>query len=322
MSRQLAELYLRGSLINKTMKNLNKEQREEVEKRLEELLSNTSLFGCRERFCNVLAKTIGGDYTDRDIALNDYMIALTRGIIYILYHKPNPEIFGSPKQITKLFKNFVYEYMKQILNENRIPQSSVSINLDGKPIDIVFNHIIHILGQNEIKFTSHQYKSKFTISFHNKIKKRIHKLLDKIINRYIKYGLEFELNMEEINCKKSKSYIDKKIIIKFNKHIKIHTANLEINSSDGEIIENYQIEYEIHNNNIKDDKLNDLQSILPSDIKEVFNVIVDTPNEFIYRFNTENPTKNQISKFLNIPQSDVSNRLDKLKTYCTYYGLG
>ena len=62
MSRQLATLHLRGSLINKTMKNLTTLQLKMIENKLEEQLDNKDLIRCRAAFLKALANTIKNDY--------------------------------------------------------------------------------------------------------------------------------------------------------------------------------------------------------------------------------------------------------------------
>lgn len=320
---QLAKLYLRGSLVNETMKNLTHEQQKEVEAKLEILMNDKTLQGCKNQFCNVLMNTIGGDYQFRDAALNDYRIALYKALVYIMYHKPNPEIFNDPQQVTRLFKNFVYQYMKQILNENKIPHSSSSQTIKDTPYRVSQQHIIHLLECNNITHEINAHAQCCTIIMYDTPNVKLLKKIDHVIKKYRQYDVIITHRGKIIHINNNNSS-NNHIKVKLEKRLKINISNLDHDYDDDNSHTRYDIEEKIDKKMSQNDihtnyGLLELVDILPDDVVPIFNLITNTPDDFIKTFNTHHPTKNQMAKYLNMRPSEVHNSMKKLKIYyCCY----
>lgn len=308
MSRQIAELYLRGSLINQTMKNLTQEQMNIVEQKLDELLNNSSLRKCREKFCKVLAKTINGDYTDKEVALNDYRIALMRGIIYILYHRPNPEVFNDPKQITKLFKNFAFEYMKQILNENKIPHSKSSVKMKAHPKDLATEHLKIELDQLNIKHQQHGGLIKL-----DRMTPKVAKRLELLNRKYEQHGIRISLSDSTISIDQDNDSPDRKIETTIQKKIKIKIHDIYTDSEESNNHSNYSVEHAIYKKK-ETRNISEMGNILPDDVRDLFHALTDDPDGV-----PANPTHRDLAKYLNITIDEVKSRMKKLKIYSYYY---
>jgi len=85
--RQLPQLFLRGALVQETIRHLTLEQQDVVTSMVSELSSSPILSGHKNGFINKLSETIGCDYSDdRSIAEQDYRIALWRATAHLLYH--------------------------------------------------------------------------------------------------------------------------------------------------------------------------------------------------------------------------------------------
>lgn len=86
--RQMPELYLRGSLANITMKNLTTDQRRHVEGLVHQVTSHPDMQRHKIKVMKELGVTIAADYSDdREIAEEEYRIAVWRGVVDLFYHR-------------------------------------------------------------------------------------------------------------------------------------------------------------------------------------------------------------------------------------------
>jgi hypothetical protein len=92
MSNQVARLFLRGKLMNKTAKNLTTEQVKEVEKHCQVVWEDPALARTKTTFCSKLAWTIGNEYQDLEAAMQEVWIVYWKTTVDILFHKPKQEM--------------------------------------------------------------------------------------------------------------------------------------------------------------------------------------------------------------------------------------
>ncbi len=92
MSNQVAKLFLRGKLMNKTAKNLSPEQLKEVEKHIAIVWSDPALARTKTTFCSKLAWTIGNEYQDLEAGMQEVWIVYWKTTVDILFHKPKQEM--------------------------------------------------------------------------------------------------------------------------------------------------------------------------------------------------------------------------------------
>jgi len=86
--RQMAQIYIRGSFANITMRGLDEEQQAEVERYTAAIVNSPKMAPNRNEFATVLGHTIGGDYyEDRKAADQEFYIAVWRGVVHLLYHR-------------------------------------------------------------------------------------------------------------------------------------------------------------------------------------------------------------------------------------------
>lgn len=86
--RQMAELYLRGSLANVTMKNLTSDQVRFAEELTERVVSTPGMNKHRFKVKRIFAETISADYhNDSETADQEYRIAVWRGVVNLFFHK-------------------------------------------------------------------------------------------------------------------------------------------------------------------------------------------------------------------------------------------
>lgn len=103
--RQMSELYLRGSLANVTMANLNAEEQNHVAATVDYVTNHTEMVRHKSRFLKELGGTIGADYADDRLAAEEeYNIAIWRAVVNLLYHRKYTfqcEACGSGHYLTK-----------------------------------------------------------------------------------------------------------------------------------------------------------------------------------------------------------------------------
>ena len=319
MLRQPSKVYLRGSIFNNTMKNLTPQQLKEVEDKLDILLYKTpSLNKSREKFCQTLANTIGADYRDdKEAALQEYKIALMKAIIYVLYHKPNRQILNDPIQTRKLFSQFTYNYMKQILNENKRPKDINEVVIEDNPFVIAQKQIINILNNNNIHHTIITHHNKIIINGNmGVINLKTAKKIGKIKREFAAYNVLITADNHKIEIINAQKDQHKLIKTKLKVFGKIHEINLDNNNdhnvNDDLDVTRSNIEHKIIQKHTKNDTPFDvdaLRNIMPKHLIDVFNIIM----------NESYINKNKIAKILNISTKEVNNRLQQIKYY--YYAL-
>jgi len=131
MSGQLAKLFLRGSLMNVTAKNLTEEQLEQVNDLMNVVFNDTRLDNAKHKFCQILDATIGNEYKNKEFAMSEVQITIWRTAVDVLFHKPRPSVVQDRNARMKYFKTCIMNYMRQILSENKIPKYTVERTLEG-----------------------------------------------------------------------------------------------------------------------------------------------------------------------------------------------
>lgn len=312
MSRQMPELYLRGAIFNETMKKLKKEQLIEVEETVERLMKTSSLTKSREKFCQTLANTIGADYReDKNAALQEYRIALMKAVVYVLFHKPNRQILEDPVQTRKMFSQFTYNYMKQILNENKIPSSIYEKHVEDQPYVIVYEQITHML-ENEGVFHVCEFESnKFIIEGDiGIISLKTAKKIGKLKEKYKSMGVSINANIDKIEIVKKRSSPTASVKIRKNTRIKVASFDDDNKEDNDNKSSKYSLEFEVSQRQKKEPSFdsNYMRSILPVELTELYDIIM---------LSTKDLNKSELADKLKLSTNEVNKRLEKLKTY--YY---
>jgi hypothetical protein len=311
MSRQMPELYLRGAIFNTTMRNLTPEQMREVEEKIEILLKTPSLTKSREKFCQTLANTIGADYReDKEATLQEYKIALMKAVIYVLFHKPNRQILDDPVQTRKLFSQFTYNYMKQILNENKIPRNIDHKHIEHEPYVVAYKQILSLLAEEGIFHVSEFKHDKYVIDGDiGLIDLKTARKIGMLKSKYEKMGVIVSADIEKIEIRRKFTHPSIKAKIKTSSRIKV--MNFEHESDDQGDINRYHIEFEIakkRGNHEPQFDHHGMRKILPQHLTEVFDLIVNAKEEY---------DKGDMAKYLNVSVNEINKRLDQMKYY--YY---
>lgn len=103
--RQMPTLYLRGSLANITMKNLTHTQQSHVEGLVKQISDHPDMQRHKIKVMKEFGVTIAADYSDdREIAEEEYRIAIWRGVVDLFYHRKYTFMCGACGSSTYMTK--------------------------------------------------------------------------------------------------------------------------------------------------------------------------------------------------------------------------
>lgn len=331
---QIPVLYLRGSLMNVTAKNLTKEQLEEVENTINIVWNDPDLQGHKYAFCEALRTTIKGDYLNHECAEQEARVAIWRACVSVLYHdqniKPNDKvkIISDPIQRGKYFKTWLFNYLRQILRENKIPaikSMPVEVGPASQVATLAVKSLIEFKGEDvEMVPIKNGYKLininqnmwPLSLSFD----------VIKLLQKYEQYGviIKNESNSIEISGSDDQQYIAGRLV----KSVRVSEQSLDNNSNDesGDSLR-YTLEHKISQSmdrkqiTVESEELKMLRDRIPDNILPIFEIILNTPPEFVEKFGNKEPGKNQIAKFLNRSPKEIDDAFKILRAHSTAVGL-
>lgn len=328
MSGQLAKLFIRGSLVNVTAKNLTEEQKGKVSELMEEVWQDQALDTAKHKFCNVLGCTIGNEYKNKDFAMSEIWITIWRTAVDVLFHHPKPNVVENINARRKYFKNCIYMYMKQILNENKIPSYRYEKTISGEAkhatkeiIQFYFDNVVSKNIDYEIEELNDSLNNAQTIkiivdmdTIPKETMKKIWKLRDEIRNSGVLMVIT-DQSITLINEGKIKNFTKK-----VSEKARINYTSLSgLDSDDEERNNNFQQHCEYQalkrreaelDSMLIQDSVEALMARLPSPAKEVCNVLVNTPKDFLEEYYPRRkkevrPKEIHIAKYLGISKSEV-----------------
>jgi hypothetical protein len=202
MAGQIARLFARGSLMNKTARNLTQEEKRRVDELMCKIWEDPALKSQQREFCMALARIIGDEYHRTDSYTRDWKdlgaqmcelsFAFWRACVDVLYHNPKPEVVENQEARRKYFKTHMFNYLRQILNENKKPAHKETKRHTGHVHDITKKLILAIFSAETKSIQYELEEDDNTIIFHmntlvlaNKLLKKIWHIRDKMA----KYGV-------------------------------------------------------------------------------------------------------------------------------------
>ena len=330
MSGQLAKLFIRGSLVNVTAKNLTETQKKAVDELMQTVWEDRALDTTKHKFCNVLGSTIGNEYKDKEFAMNEIWITIWRTAVDVLFHHPRPNVVENQEARRKYFKQCIYMYMRQILNENKIPSYRVEKTMEGIANEVVAE-IIQFYFDNAIKkpvdyFLDHEGAiTKFLVKVANVPKdtmKKIWKLKDEVSE----LGVLMVITDDDITI------VAKDEVQNFKKKVS-EKARLSYYSMSGFSQEDENNNFQQHcehkalkhskrevelDSMLVQDSVEVLLSRLPELAKQVCEILVDPPKEFLDEYYPRRkkpvrPKEIHIAKYLGVPKSEVLKAVELIK---------
>ena len=92
MAGQIAKLFIRGKIANRTAKNLHPEELEEVGRVCQMVYNDPQLARGRTEFCAALGRTIRSEYKDQEFAQQEAWISFWLAAVDVLHHRPKKQL--------------------------------------------------------------------------------------------------------------------------------------------------------------------------------------------------------------------------------------
>lgn len=339
---QIAKLFLRGSLINKTAKNLTPDQKSKVDALIAKITKDPEMQNGIHEFAIALRGTIKNEYNDANACFQEAMITFWRTAVDVLYgkHATDKNLWNTDKIVNcpsslcgcsqtkpmcrkKVFQTWMFNYLKQIIRENTRTSQINKTKINGEIGYVISNIIATTLSNNNIKTNIVSQNDKYIIEptrLTDKIKNKITSINDKY--------KEVEILITD------KNYIE--IIVKTNKMIEVtlrqrsyvktlSTTQLNSYNNDSETrLEedptyfNCKRAIKMNNDVTSTDLINTISNRLDGKAKLVFEIIVNTPDDYHDKFAQLH--KKNIADYLNISKIDVVKAFEIIKNECIAVG--
>lgn len=312
VGQQMPQLYLRGSLCNVTMRNLTKDEREHIGALVEQIKEDPLLQKCRAQFKSALSNTISGDYrSDKDNAAEqEYMVAIWKTAVAAYKgwgkHPPCPQTLTNPIERKKFFQTWVFNYLRQILNENKRSVIKTTTTQDVDTIDAFKHHICGLFGKN-VKLTiltSGGFRASNDLySVSAETIKKLHEL----ISTYLSKKLEIAIDDGGITVSKGDSYGNESIDAKINSRVRI-------TSTCSDDPDKPSLEIADMSTGINDpDAMEAYYDSLSDKAKQVMNVITNTPDAYIDKYKTSKPIQKYIAEYLDIKPKEIKALYEEMR---------
>lgn len=330
---QLPMLYLRGSLLKDTAKNLTPEQLDKVEEIMNTIWNDPDLQGHKYAFCEALKSTIKGEYLDREKAEQEARIAIWKACVSVLYHDKKitdadrEKIVGNPIQRGKYFKTWIFNYLRQILRENKIPVIKSYPTETGPASYIAAMAFKSLIEYKNLPVELHDTENGYLLDNMNQNLWPLSLSIDivDLAKEYNQFGLDIEITKTSINIKR-KTGDELTLATKLIKSVRVKEASLN-QTEENEGLQ-FALEYQfLEKEKTETDTLADtdemkiLKGRIPSNIKPILDLIINTPPEFIEQYGDRIPAKNQIAKFLNKSSKEVDEAFKVLRMHSITIGM-
>ena len=313
---QMPGMYLRGSLCNVTMRNLTYEQQLEVDDIVKDLKDDPSLQAARVEFRNALRFTIKGDYLDQEAADQEYQISLWRAVVATKYgwgkHPPCEETLTDPKQRKKFFQTWVFNYLRQILNENKRLKKLNNNNKPKSTWEVVSDKIRLLLSDDLLKCTIKNNTFSIRVDLFAlplKTIQEIHKLRLAYFNNGVRIKITDSM-VEVINMEQSQSQA-------FISTTSIYNKDEDNNSYRHDMPAFDSVGFE------DPDTIGVLYENLSEDAQRVLKIIVDPPADYQEKYGNKSETvKRYIAEYLELTPRQVKDVWSELKLcYTSIIGM-
>jgi len=324
---QLARLFLRGSLCNKTMRGLSRTQQQNVQGIVNMILSDPALTPARQSFLRALGNTIGNEYKDPSFADEEAIIAIWRAVVSALYHKPIPGVIENGKQRKKFFQEWIFNALRQILNENKIPQIRTTNTVCGLNTKVGAQVLSGFLMDRSVPVTCVLARSDKHVEITAEVLRlslnelqslwRIEKVLR---NNGVKVVYD-DKHYNVVHIKADKAEV---VEMQIPAAINIKLVSFEskkANEEDDRL--RYTLEYKMASETSAADQrrveFNDfvehLKGTLPSDAKEVLKIIVKPPQVYV-RKHGDDVRQKTVANFLRKTPKEMARIFDLIRLQC------
>jgi hypothetical protein len=346
--QQVARLYLRGALCNKILKTLQPHEREELEEIIETVMNDPNLQQCRREFCNALARTIKNEYMDKDVGEQDLRIAIMRAAVAARFgDKPAISALTDPIQRKKWFQTWVFNYLRQILRENKIACNKrykrIKVRADAAAVVRVCEILEDLLNSQsdisykrslrqsykrlEIKETNIGYTLKFD---HWAYPIELTSLIAELNNNFKQHNISISYEVDGIIVNgESNDQPLLEITQHTNEFIKTVSFDTPTQNEDETLRDNLEMEATQMRNNTtmtmeQDDVIAKLSESIPYEAKPILSILMEEtrPKDYVERFGESQPRIVHIAEYLDISSKEVKRLKEVIKMHCLALGVG
>lgn len=306
---QMPKLFLRGSFVNVTIKNLTDDEQREVEEIVRWIKDDPLLQPTRYQFKSALRNTIRGDYNDDEAADQEYCVAIWKAVVAAKHgwgkNGPSEQTITNPIQRKKFFQSWVFNFLRQILTENKrsyIDNKSVAVRTT---FDAARIEILSVLPKNcKVKTNDKSHCSIESNLFLLPLKK-INELL-KLKLKYFNKNVIIEMKNESININNngSKGYE----MIEINTPALVNTASTSRTVEEGGVPEP-----SIDTAGFSDpDTIETMYDSLSDDAQKVMRIITNPPHDYVEKYG-DKIARSYIKEYLSLSPKEVKDIWSELK---------
>lgn len=364
MGGQLAKLYLRGNLVNETTRVLSKDQMLEVEALINEAWRDPAIQSQKMEFCMALGRTVGNEYKDVEVGKQDAMIAFWKAALLVLVHEskqckdcrkhyvttasklntcecggvlvvkwsPKPQIAKDPLKRKKFFQAVMFNYLKQILRENKPPSVKETHTEEGTAPDVAFEIIKSRL--DKLKDVSYEVEeiddSHKVIHLETGLMplKTVKQILD-ARNQLEEHGVQISLDWKTIKIV-SLLEIPPDVSIKLVEKVYAKFTSWDQGKGDDDndagvgLAAEYKASSRIPvptDRPEQSEVVELIRSRLPDNAQDYFDLIINTPVEYVEQYGA-NIYKSHAAKFLGCTQEQIEEAKETIKLHCLAMGVG
>jgi hypothetical protein len=308
-------------------------QRRQVEKTVAEVMADPALQPARRSFIRALAQTIGNEYKDPDYADEEVQIAVWRAAVSALYHKPAPAVIQNQGQRKKFFQEWIFNSLKQILKENRIPQHRSVSTVCGPNLDLGAEIFCDFLRRKGVPIISVARATSRLAIIRAEITRLSLNDLQSLwrVEKLLRSG-GLRVRYDEENLNEISIHTRRPTIVKFQiptaSHIKLVSFETQHKQESSDDLR-YVLEYKLASDNLDptqraaefNDVVSLIRSRLPADAREAMNIIINPPPDFI-RLYGDDVRQHTLANFLGKSQKEMARIFGLIRLQCEGAGLG
>lgn len=334
MASQVAKLFIRGRLVNETAKNLTEEQKIKAMELMEKAWNDPNLQNPKYEFCMALARTIGNEYKNLDYGMQEIWITFWRAAVDALYHNPKPKVVEDAKIRKKHFQTWMFNYLRQILLENKIPRTYIKKELDG-PANLVAKDYIKLLLDNNLKvhYTIDDVQDSITFNVNTTVIPV--DVLEKV------WGLRDEVEPYDVVVKTSDDKIEilytgipQNYTKEINERIRINAVSISgMDQDDSSGFQQHceyqgvrQREAEV-DHMMTQDAISTLKERLPEQAQEILSMLLEPTDEFLKEYypnrkKTVVPKECHLAKWFGMSKPEVQKIMKQIRQQAKALDLG
>lgn len=315
VGQQMPQLFLRGSLCNVTMRNLTQDEVKEIGAIVEMVQNDPLMQPCRAQFKSALANTISGDYrSDKDLtAEQEFLVAIWRAAVAAVKgwgtqvkHPPCPATLTDPIQRKKFFQTWAFNYLRQILLENKRQMYTTTHTEMVQPVEALRHHVQKLLG-DEAKISTIEGGFKVATDLYIYPSYIIQQLTD-LVTKYLSKRVQIALDDTSITVHKAGSSGEEEV--ESSVDTRVRTVSTCQSDDDGPGVEvTSGMEPQIGDT----DTMSAYFDSLSDKAKEIMSVILNPPDAYIDKYKTAKPVQKYIAEYLKVKPKEIKALYEEMR---------